>query len=485
MLRTGKFKKLGRLHHLYNTETALDMLSHDLLEAIGHCHEAVCIADGESKILLLNPAFESVMGLKNSETIGKRITDLVRQGTSDTAASIKIMESGKAETVLIKTAAGLQVISTGIPMYDQNKRIHRIFCTLRTLEPDNNFQRTPSIASSQSTCVPLIPKAVKETQKDGPLLISRNPTMLKTIAFARHIAQFDSSVLILGESGVGKDLVAQFIHEVSPRRNTGALIKVNCGGIPENLLESELFGYESGAFTGANRHGKAGVLELADKGTLFLDEIGELPLSLQVKLLSVIQDKKFRRLGGTRLVTGDFRLVTATHQDLEKMVQSGRFREDLYYRINVVPLPIIPLRRRPDDIPYLLKHFLHKCNEKFRLAANFAPEVIAQLCQYPWPGNVRELLNLVERLVVTCMEPVVDLSHLPDRYLQRLSMNHTRPRLPKRLKEAIDEFELNLIQEAVFATGTREEAAARLGISLSTLTRRLRKFRVVNSDGQN
>jgi transcriptional regulator with PAS, ATPase and Fis domain len=183
-------------------------------------------------------------------------------------------------------------------------------------------------------------------------------------------------------------------------------------------------------------------------------------------------------------MTGDFRLVAATHQDLEKLVRSGRFREDLYYRINVVPLPIIPLHLRPDDIPYLLKHFLHLYNEKYGLTADFGPEVITHLCRYPWPGNVRELSNLVERLVVTCTEPMVDPSHLPSQYLQRSSAARTKSGRPKKLKEAMDDFELYLIREALLATETREEAAAMLGISLSTLTRRLRKLRKVNPDGQ-
>jgi len=287
----------------------------------------------------------------------------------------------------------------------------------------------------------------------------------------------ESSLLISGESGVGKDLLAKMVHEASPRVETGPLVKVSCGSIPETLLESELFGYEAGAFTGARTGGKVGYFEVADKGTLFLDEIGEMPLALQIKLLTVLQDRTVVRVGGTDPIPVDIRIVAATNRDLESMVRDGRFREDLYYRLNVVPIKVPPLRERINDIPFLVAHFLGLFNNKYKRNLLLAKDAVEALCQYQWPGNVRELENLIERLVVTTQHEVVGRDHLPPHYTDKCQRRIYRSGDFPSLKAAVRDLENDLVIQAMTICRSREEAASRLGISLSSLTRRLRRAR--------
>jgi transcriptional regulator with PAS, ATPase and Fis domain len=289
-------------------------------------------------------------------------------------------------------------------------------------------------------------------------------------------------VLILGESGVGKDLVARIIHEASSRKETGVFVKINCGAIPAELLESELFGYKGGAFTGASKEGKAGYFEIADRGTLFLDEIGDLPLRLQVKLLAVIQDQEITRVGDVHSKKVDVRIIAATNQDLESMVQKGKFREDLFYRLNVVPVFIPPLRERKEEIPFLFAHFLSEYNKKYKTHMRLSKEAVDILSVYRWPGNVRELANLIEHLIIVANEPVLKPEHLPNKYVsdteELKNVSNDSPRL---LREEIEAFEKALIKKTLARCRTNEEAAHRLGISLSTLTRRLRQ---VKNEGQ-
>ncbi|MFU8856307.1 MAG: sigma-54 interaction domain-containing protein [Deferrisomatales bacterium] len=299
--------------------------------------------------------------------------------------------------------------------------------------------------------------------------------------FGRPV-EVDATVLLLGESGVGKEMVARMIHEASPRAEAGPFVKINCGAIPADLLESELFGYEAGAFTGASREGKVGYFEVADKGTLLLDEIGDLPFRLQVKLLSVLQDCEITRVGGTKPKKVDVRILAATNQDLEKMVREGKLREDLYYRLSVVPVVIPPLRERKADIPFLLLHYVDLYGRKHGMPTRLGKEALEALCRYRWPGNVRELANLMEHLVVVSREPVVRLDHLPRKYREDGEGDRDEEAegaLP--LRTRVRRYEQRLIRKAISRSRTLEEAAHGLGVSLSTLTRRLRE---VKADGQ-
>ena len=303
-------------------------------------------------------------------------------------------------------------------------------------------------------------------------VIGESGQMQEVLDLVRRVAPSDATVLLRGESGTGKELIAKAIHYASARRN-GPLVKVNCAALPETLLESELFGHEKGAFTGAFAMRK-GRFEIADGGTLFLDEIGDLPAHLQAKLLRVLQEKEFERVGSNRAITTDVRIITATHRDLEQLMREGRFREDLYYRLNVVTIILPPLRERRQDLPALIEHFLRKFAEKNgKTIQGFSREARDALLRYDYPGNVRELENLVERAIVLTRDDVVSLGELP------LTIKETRPGADDQtnLSAVVEGMERRMIVEALDAAGgVQTKAADNLGISERALRYKLRKY---------
>jgi DNA-binding NtrC family response regulator len=314
-------------------------------------------------------------------------------------------------------------------------------------------------------------------QDRGPTgrLIGRGPALLKVIHMVNQIAPMKTTVLLSGESGVGKELVAEAIHHQSPRKGK-PFVKLNCGALPEGLIESELFGHEKGAFTGAIQQRK-GRFELADGGTIFLDEISEMPPATQVKFLRVLQEGEFERVGGGQTQRADVRVIAATNLDLEAAVNAGRFRKDLFYRLNVIHLTIPPLRERVEDISLLALHFMDRfCLENDRPTMGFSPAAMAALKSYAWPGNVRELQNVVERAVALCEGNMVDLSDLPDE-IRRHSPADDQIILP--VGASLEEIERLAILQTLKKTGWDKELTARLlGIGLATLYRRLKEMEV-------
>jgi DNA-binding NtrC family response regulator len=317
-------------------------------------------------------------------------------------------------------------------------------------------------------------QALKERSASGRIM-GRSAAFLKIMQMVSQVAPLKSTVLLSGESGVGKELVAEAIHYQSPRR-VNPLVKVNCGALPEGLIESELFGHEKGAFTGAIQQRK-GRFELADGGTIFLDEISEMPLPTQVKLLRVLQDGEFERVGGSQTLKVDVRAVAATNLDLEAAVQTGRFRKDLFYRLNVIHLLLPPLRERVEDIPLLALHFLDKfCLENNHPPMGFTPEAMAAIKRYSWPGNIRELQNVVERAVALCTGNMVELADLPDE-IRRHSPADDQIVIP--VGASMEEIEqLAILQTLKKTHGDKELAARLLGIGLATLYRRLKEMEV-------
>ncbi len=315
---------------------------------------------------------------------------------------------------------------------------------------------------------------------NGSEIIGQSAAVRQLLQEIKQVAPAPTSVLITGESGTGKELVARALHHSSPRQSA-ALVAVNCATFAENLLESELFGHERGAFTGATER-KRGLLEMADGGTLFLDEIGEMPLPLQPKLLRLLQEKRFRRVGGTAEIECDVRVVAATNRDLKTLIAAGQFRDDLYYRLNVVTLNIPPLRERAEDIPLLALFFVRRyARELGRPVSGFAAETLQLLQQYAWPGNVRELQNIIERGVLFCSGDQFTPQELP-LSLQGAVADSTEtrlktPELGKPLPELLDKVESDLIQRAMIqARGVQARAARLLGISRSNLQYKLRKY---------
>jgi len=331
-------------------------------------------------------------------------------------------------------------------------------------------------------------------------LVGNSRSILQIRKLIQQVADSDANVLILGESGTGKEVVARNLHYYSSRRE-GPFVPVNCGAIPPDLLESELFGHEKGAFTGAisSRQGR---FEMADGGTLFLDEIGDMPLPMQVKILRVLQERIFERVGSNKSTKANVRIVAATHRDLEEEIRKGRFREDLYYRLNVFPIDMPPLRDRVEDIPFLVREIINRLEREHRGSVRLTPAAIAALSQYPWPGNVRELANLMERLVIMFPYGVVDVRDLPEKYRGHLPQGvELEPqvmfdedllpaaiagdelplaRLPRDgidLKEHLTSLELSLIQQALDdADGVVAHAAKRLNMRRTTLVEKMRKY---------
>jgi two-component system response regulator PilR (NtrC family) len=311
-------------------------------------------------------------------------------------------------------------------------------------------------------------------------IIGNSAPMQRVFEFVSQVANSKANVLLSGESGTGKEMVARAIHGGGDRREQ-PFVAVNCGAIPENLLESELFGHVKGAFTGAVQN-KAGLFEVAESGTVFLDEIGELSLPLQVKLLRVIQERVFRRVGGTSDIKFGARIIAATNRQLEGEVSAGRFREDLYYRLNVIEIPVPPLRTRKDDIPLLIRHFIEKYTAELEKAVEgVSDDAMAHLIEYDYPGNVRELENVIERAVALSRGDTIDVEVLPPTVLERQCSSHDL-RIPEEgvdLDGLMNEYEKSLLLEALRQTGgVKKKAAQRLGISFRSFRYRLEKLRL-------
>ncbi|MEQ1847125.1 MAG: sigma-54 dependent transcriptional regulator, partial [Nitrospira sp.] len=312
-------------------------------------------------------------------------------------------------------------------------------------------------------------------------LVGASEPIQHVMEFVHKVADSDSTVMIQGESGTGKELVARMLHFNSLRKDR-PLVPVNCGAIPENLLESELFGHEKGAFTGAT-HSRMGRFELANGGTIFLDEIGEMSLPLQVKILRVLQEREFERVGGNRTIHVDVRIIAATNQDLETLVEEKRFRKDLFYRLNVIPIVIPPLRERRSDIPLLIDHFLTRFNQsKHTTVSGLAPDVLHMLTEYDWPGNIRELENMIERLVVLKKHGVLSVGDVPEKICRRPLAPELKEQFIRfsedgiNLSREVEQYEKHLIMEALRkANGVTSRAAQLLHLNRTTLVEKLKR----------
>lgn len=371
-----------------------------------------------------------------------------------------------------KMRKGNEIYITGTPVFCEG-RITHVAVNIRDVTELQRLQEQVSMLTA------LYLSAAEDNRISGLAadnIVIESAVMKRIVDLIVRISQVDSVVLVSGESGTGKEVLARLIHRLSSR-NKGPFISINCGAIPEHLLESELFGYEKGSFTGALREGKPGLFELANSGIIFLDEIGEMQINLQVKLLKIIQDMEAYRLGGTKPVKFDVRIIAATNQDLRELIKEGRFREDLFYRLNVVPIEVPPLRERREDIFPLAWHFLRQFNAKYRQSKTITPDLINSLESYHWPGNVRELQNIIERLVVTGDSDALRPEHLPHSMLQKPLSGSGHP-VPETvpLSHAREQAERSVLARAVEARQTTREIARLLGIDHSTVVRKLRKY---------
>ncbi|HWQ75416.1 MAG TPA: sigma 54-interacting transcriptional regulator [Syntrophomonas sp.] len=449
------------------------------LEAIlGNSHDGLWIMDGQGMTLRVSKSWEDFSGTRREEVLGKSVYEIVAKGIYTDSAAIHVIEQRKPVTIIYQTKTGKKALVSATPVFGENGAIWRIISNVRDITELDQYRKELEESQKINQRFQEELKFLRSQNLDDKGIIARSQAMKDKLKIAAETAKSDVTLLLLGESGVGKDVVASFIHQVSQRSN-GPFIRVNCGAIPETLMESELFGYEEGSFTGARKKGKQGMFEVANGGTLFLDEVGELPLHMQSKLLHVLQEHNMMRVGGIKPIHVDIRIVAATNQDLEQMVKKGRFRKDLYYRLNVIPIQIPPLRERIDDIVPLANYFLDKFNKKYKMNKSFSPEALQSFTKYEWPGNVRELENIMERLVLTCTEDSIGKDVLPS-FMEEEAVQTYLNGLPSfeasTLHKCKDELEKNMLLWAMKRCGSTRKAASVLGVSQPTVVRLLHKY---------
>lgn len=438
-------------------------------------HDGIHITDGTGVTLFFNDACERIEGIKKEDIMGKNMKDMVDKGLYSQSVALKVLETGKPTTVIQKVN-GIDIMASGTPIYSKGK-ISKVVINSRDITELNNIRESLILAENEKRVFKAELDILRQEKNLEDKFFTSNIKMKQILTLTLKIALVDSTVLIQGESGVGKGVLSKFIHDNSKRKNE-AFIKIDCGAIPENLLESELFGYEKGAFTGADKEGKLGLIELANGGTLFLDEIGELPFNLQAKLLQVIQDRQFYRIGGKKRISVDIRIIAATNKNLEEMVKENTFRKDLFYRLNVIPINVPPLRERKEDIVPFVYKLIQKLNSKYNLNKTVSSEALNILQEYSWPGNIRELENIIERVFVTSLDEVIQPYDIPDNlfddYLNNDSINISN--LP--LKKLLDNYEKKILLTAKKQCSNTLEMSEKLEIDRSTIRRKLKKHNI-------
>lgn len=453
---------------------AFELLYQDLDAIINSSYDGIVVVDQNGEPVKYNQALNKlVMNLNDQNLQGDFSMEemMGKSGLKEAIADISKQAMDKRSPVSFIERFGTikEILLTANPILSKKSdRISRVMVNCRDITDLTNLKKQLE-TSKELTQVYQLELEKLRSQWLGHTIVCNSQQMRNVIDLAIRVAKVDSTVLILGDSGVGKEVVANLIYKAGSRSKL-PFIRLNCGAIPENLLESELFGYEGGAFTGARKEGKPGMLELAHSGTLFLDEIAELPLSLQVKLLTVIQERVVTRLGGTKPIQVDIRIVAATNRNLYAMVEQGRFRADLYYRLNVIPIVIPHLRERKDDIPFLISHFLQKFNEKHQQIKSIDAGAMDMLFNYPWPGNVRELENLVERLVVVTPGDTIGVRDLPINVFNKGAGVSNNGHFSLSEKEILQELYQRL-------QSTRKVAEA-MGVNQSTVVRKLKKYNI-------
>lgn len=437
----------------------------DLKDVFEYAFDEIFVTDEKGIVVRVNSTCERHYQLSAEQLVGKHVKELQREGIFYPSATLEVIEKKKPIELVQTTKSGGYLHVRTRPVFDEQGNLRRVISYSRDLTELYQLRKKIEEMDDQ---LKTYKKELRETYEHEGLIL-KSVAMQTIVETIKKVATVDSTVLVLGETGVGKSRFVRHLHEVSHRKNE-MFCEINCAALPTNLIESELFGYAGGSFTGANREGKKGILELAHKGTLFLDEIGEMPLEIQAKLLQVLQEKTFRPVGGREVKKVDVRIVAATNRDLAEMVKQGTFRKDLYYRLNVIPIHIPPLRERVEDILPLVYHYLQHFNQKYGRSVKISPSALQMFVEYPWEGNNREIENVIERIVITA-EDLVTIEDLP------LSMQKsTIEQSGQSLYEILEEVERNIILKAYQTYGSSYKVAEALKISQSAAMRKIKKF---------
>ncbi|BBW96348.1 sigma-54-dependent Fis family transcriptional regulator [Geobacillus icigianus] len=458
-------------------------LAETMKTVLDAAYEGVVVVDGDGVVREINRAYCQFLGIRREDAIGKHVTEVIE----NTRLHICV-QSGIPERGYIQKIYGQPMVVHRIPIWRDGKvigaigmlifqgvsEVYEIFRRLQELSREASRKEKNGTAAPKQEAATSAAVGVER-------IISRHPTIVAVKQMIRRAARVPSTVLITGESGTGKEVAARAIHEAGPRAD-GPFVSINCAAIPEALLEAELFGYEDGAFTGARKGGKPGKFQLAHGGTLFLDEIGDMPLAMQAKMLRVLEEKKVEKVGGVSGTEVDVRIIAATNKPLEEMVRGGTFREDLFYRLNIIRIHLPPLRERKSDIPALIAHHMERLCQQYGVRGkSFSKEAMEVLVSYSWPGNIRELVNVIEWLISMVEGEKIEREHLPA-YLSAIqpmaaSMPYGGANIADRWKEMVYQSERERIAAAlVAANGNKAEAARRLGIHRSTLYEKLKKY---------
>lgn len=473
----------------------MDILLEDVLDSMD---DPIYILNKNADFIFVNKALVEMSGYSRNELLAFNALELEKKGTIDRSVTKTVLKTKQkiiaCQHVTKKNKVVNKLMITQTPIFEADGEIKYLIGVLKNVSDINEHYREAVIKNEVTV---FQHKDEDTTELAFNNIIAESTDMKKLLESVSKLASYDTSILILGESGTGKEVIANYIHNVSPRSEKN-LVKINCASLPETLLEAELFGYEKGSFTGALETGKAGLVETAHNGTLFLDEIDSLPLLLQGKLLRVLETKMIKKIGSVKEIHSDFRLITATNSDLDELVRKKQFRQNLYFRLNVVPIRIPSLKERPYDIIPLAIHFLKDYCRKYNKTKYFSKNVFDSMLNYDWPGNVRELKNFIERMVVMSSTSVIELQDIPKGILNDFILKENDFSLVNRnifrdlisdknynslfdlenktYKELMEEYEEELIKIAMKKYKTTYKAAEALGVNQSTIARKTRKY---------
>ena len=435
--------------------------------------DGIWVIDAQGTTLYVNRALTRITGINPREVVGRHVSALMHEGRFTSCVTLEALKKKCAVTMFDDYAGGKRCLNTSTPIFDASGAIWRVVASIRDISELSMLEA--KLAESEREASDYKRKLERIEQSNMTAFFSGSAAVSKLLQDMERTAKASSSVLLLGETGTGKSLAATLLHQKSTRAKE-PFVAVNCAAIPPNLLEAELFGYEKGAFTGAAREGKRGLLELADKGTLFLDEIGDLPLNMQAKLLHVLDGYAFRRLGGIKGITVDVRILAATNKALEHLVEAGEFRADLYYRLRVLHMVLPPLREHREDIRIMAGYFLEEACKRQGTIKFFDHKVLRCFTAHDWPGNVRELRATVEFLVAMSSGKIIKPDDLPAH--MRHGAAQERDMHKGGLQNAVDRLEADMIKDALGKAGSSYKAAKLLGVSQSTIVRKANRLRI-------
>ncbi len=438
--------------------------------------DQITVADGDGVFLRISKSCEENFGWPREKILGSSAYDLEKHGVFSRSATVAVLEEKQEVTLIQETLGKKKLMVTGKPMYDEHGNIYRVINISKDITELETLKN--ELKDTEDLLATIREQLVKQNTSPTSVFIGNSDAMKPVMDFIDLVAPFNTTVLIQGETGVGKSVFARRIHDLGPNKND-PFIHINCGAIPSELLESELFGYVSGAFTNASKKGKEGLFTAAKNGTVFLDEISEMSLPLQVKLLHVLQEKHIMKLGDTVSCEVKARIITAANKELKGLVKQGKFREDLYYRLSIVPIVIPPLYERKEDVILLAQYFIQKMNERYNLHKNFTDEALKSLMKYRWPGNVRELENTVERLIIMTQNNTIEVTDIEKLYSTSDSVTSVETEV-KTLPEILAEVEKKVLIDAVNEYKTTRQIGEALGIDQSTVVKKMQKYNIRN-----